>query len=161
MKHNYPQLKILNRKQKTEIETQLENQFGIKEITGIIIKRGTERLFLYQGNLTEQQIKELEKDLHIERIGIYFAKIVEKENTIRLSIEGTHILKNQITKNIFKLTKEQLEQWMKGSELNIKTGKKGFFVIKYENDFLGCGKISTEKIGNFIPKNRRLKEKNN
>jgi NOL1/NOP2/fmu family ribosome biogenesis protein len=31
---------------------------------------------------------------------------------------------------------------MKGRELNIKTGKKGFVVIKYKNDFLGTGKAS-------------------
>ena len=48
---------------------------------------------------------------------------------------------------------------MKGNELEIQTGKKGFLIIKYKNDFLGCGKASEPKITNFIPKNRRLKEK--
>jgi len=31
--------------------------------------------------------------------------------------------------------------------------------MKYKNDFLGTGKASENKIGNFIPKNRRLKHK--
>ena len=48
---------------------------------------------------------------------------------------------------------------MKGSELNLKSGMKGFVIIKYKNEFLGTGKASEEKISNFIPKNRRLKEK--
>jgi len=47
---------------------------------------------------------------------------------------------------------------MKGQDLQIKTGKRGFFVMKYKDDFLGCGKASQEKIGNFIPKSRRLKK---
>ncbi|MCH8325462.1 MAG: hypothetical protein IIB83_02685, partial [Bacteroidetes bacterium] len=67
--------------------------------------------------------------------------------------------KNQIKKNIFELNKEQAELWMKGSELNISTGKKGFLIMKYKDNFLGSGKASAEKIGNFIPKSRRLKNK--
>lgn len=37
--------------------------------------------------------------------------------------------------------------------------KKGFIIIKNNQDFLGSGKASEEKIGNFIPKSRRLREK--
>ena len=48
---------------------------------------------------------------------------------------------------------------MKGHELPIKTGKHGFLIMKHGEDFLGTGKASEEKIGNFIPKNRRLKER--
>ena len=48
---------------------------------------------------------------------------------------------------------------MLGQELNINSGKKGLLVMKHGEDFLGCGKASEEKIGNFIPKSRRLKYK--
>ena len=76
-----------------------------------------------------------------------------------MSIEGTQILKNEIKNNVFEIDENQTEEWMKGRELRIKTGKKGFLILKHKNDFLGTGKSSEEKIGNFIPKNRRLKEK--
>ena len=33
--------------------------------------------------------------------------------------------------------------------------------MKYKDNFLGTGKASENKISNFIPKNRRLKEKIN
>ncbi len=154
------QIKILNKNEKKEIENTLEEQFGIKEIPGKIVTRGKERLFLFTGNLTDKQIHELEKTTFIERIGIYFAKKEERMKDIRLSIEGTQILREQINKNIFSLNEEQAEEWMKGHELNIKTGKNDFLVMKYKDDFLGTGKASENKIGNFIPKNRRLKEKN-
>jgi len=150
-------LKILSSKEKQKIVDKLKNQFGIKDVKGIFVQRGAERLFFFQGDFTKKQIHELERTLPIERVGVYFGKIMQ--NQIRLSLEGTHILKNQITKNIFELNKEQAEQWMKGNELEIQTGKKGFLIIKYKNDFLGCGKASELKITNFIPKNRRLKEK--
>ena len=152
-------LKILNKNQKQEIVNKLKKQFGISEFKGILIKSGAEKLFLFQGDFTPRQIYYLERMIPVERIGIYFGKIQNEK--IRLSIEGVHVLKEQITKNIFELNKEQAEQWMMGQELQIKTGKKEFLIMKYENDFLGCGKASELKIGNYIPKSRRLKNKTN
>jgi len=103
-------------KQETQkILTKLHEQFGINEIPGILLRIGQERIFLYQGSLNEKEIKELEKNISIERLGIYFAKIQNDE--IRLSIEGVNILKGQIKNNIFELNKEQIEEWMKGKEL--------------------------------------------
>ena len=159
----YPsRLKIFSEKEKKEIENKVNEQFGIKEIPGMILQRGEERLFLFHGSLSEKQIYEIEQTIPVERIGVYFAKLVEEKNgktKIRLSIEGTQILSDQIIKNIFELKEEQVEDWMKGNELQISTGKKDFLAMKYKDDFLGCGKASESKISNFIPKNRRLKEK--
>lgn len=151
-------LKILNNKEKKEIENKLNAQFGIKNIPGMIVQKGKEKLFLLTTNFTSNEIRKIEQTAFIERAGIYFAKIMNDK--IRLSIEGTQILKNQITKNIYELNKEESQKWMMGQELPIQTGKKDFLVIKYKEDFLGCGKASELKIGNFIPKQRRLKIKN-
>ena len=151
------QLKILNNNEKKEIVKKLNEQFGINEISGIITRMGKERLFLFSGSFNNNEISKLEKIVNIERVGVYFAKLVPDENKIRLNIEGTQLLKDQIKKNIFELKSEQVEQWMRGQELNIKTGKKDFLVMKFGGDFLGCGKASAEKISNFIPKSRRLK----
>ena len=150
-------LKILNKQENREIELKLREQFGIDSIPGIIIRRGEERLFLFSGNMSEREIRKLEAIIPIERIGFYLAKIIRNE--IRLSIEGSQILKEQINKNVLELNQSQAEEWMKGHELPIKTGKHGFLIMKYGSDFLGTGKASEEKIGNFIPKNRRLREK--
>ena len=153
------QLKILNKNEKQEIEKKLNNQFGIENIPGIILRWGKEKLFLFSGSFNKHEIKNIEERVPIERIGVYFAKIVNNDE-IRLSIEGTQILKEQIKKNIFELNEKLSEEWMMGRELLIKTGKKGFLIMKYKDNFLGCGKASENKIGNFIPKNRRLKQKN-
>ena len=150
-------LKILNQKEKSEIEKQLNEQFGVDSIPGMIVMRGQEKIFLFSGNFDEKDIKQLEECAFIERMGVYFAKIVGDD--LRLSIEGSQILKEQINKNIFSLNPSQAEEWMKGHELPIKTGSRGFIIMKHGSDFLGTGKASEEKIGNFIPKNRRLREK--
>ena len=152
-------LKILNKNEKREIENKLRKQFGIDEVKGIIVRRGEERLFLFSGSFNERQIKKLEDLVTIERIGVYFASMFGGE--IRLSIEGSQILKEQVKQNILELNKEQAEEWMMGRELLIKTGKREFLIMKYKDDFLGTGKASEEKIGNCIPKSRRLKNKEN
>lgn len=155
-----PNLKILNNSEIDKIFQKLKNQFGIKKIPGFLLMKGKERIFLFQGEATEKEIKKLDSITDIERAGIYIGKIFEPTGEIRLSIEGTQIFKDQITKNIFEIkSQKEYETWMNGQELQIRTGLKGIIVIKYNNEFLGCGKASEEKIGNFIPKNRRLKIK--
>lgn len=151
-------LKILNEKEKKVVENKLNEQFGISEVLGKIIMRGKDKMFLFSGSFSKSQIKKLEKITVIERIGAYFAKMDERTKDIRLSIEGSQTLGSRIKKNVFEINEEQTQEWMKGRELRIKTGKKGFLILKHKNDFLGTGKASEEKIGNFIPKSRRLKD---
>ena len=152
-------LKFLNKQEKEKLVRQLNEQFGIKEIHEQIAKLGKERIILFSGEVSEKEIQILDRFARIEGVGVYFAKTDEKTDNLRLSIEGTQLLKKQITKNIFELDEKQAEEWMMGQDLNIKTGKKGFYIIKFKDDFLGTGKISENKISNFIPKSRRLKYK--
>lgn len=158
MKPQPNQLKILTEKEKKNILNQLKDQFGIKKIPGTLIKRGKERIFLYQGSFKEKEIKDLERITFVERVGVYFGK-EETNQGVRLSIEGSQILKDQITKNIIELNEDEMQTWMMGHELLKKTGINGFVIIKYEEEMLGTGKASEEKITNFIPKSRRLKDK--
>jgi len=160
-KPDFPRIKILNKSEKQKIENQLKERFGINEIPGTIITKGKERIFLFTGDLNKFPLNKFEEKIIIEKAGCYFAKTIidNGEEKIKLSIEGTHILSDQIKENIFELNDEQLQEWMEGKELNIETGKRGLLVMKYKNDFLGSGKASENKITNFVPKNRRLKEK--
>jgi NOL1/NOP2/fmu family ribosome biogenesis protein len=150
-------IQILNQKQIQESYRSLKEQFGIDKIPGRIMKLGEEKLFLFTGDATDEEIKKLENIVPVERLGVYFAKIIKED--VKLSIEGSQILKEQIKNNIFELNDEQAEKWMMGQELNLKSGKRGFVVMKYQDNFLGCGKASEEKISNFIPKMRRLKNR--
>jgi NOL1/NOP2/fmu family ribosome biogenesis protein len=150
-------IKFFNEQERVRIIKILNQQFGIKDIPFMMARLGKERIIIFSGEISEREILNIDEVAHIEGVGLYFAK--EEMDGIRLSIEGSQLLKNQITKNIFELNDKQAEQWMMGQEINIKTGKKGFFIMKFKDDFLGTGKISAEKIGNFIPKSRRLKSK--
>ena len=146
---------FLNSKEKKEIETQLQEQVGVQKLPDRIIQIGKERLRLFTGDFTEKELEKFSDITHIEGIGLYIAR--QENDGIRLSIEGTQILSSQIKKNIFELNDLQSKEWLSGADLQIKTGKKGIFIIKYQNNFLGSGKISEQKISNFIPKGRRIK----
>lgn len=150
-------LKFFNEQEKEKILRQLKQQFGISEIPWMLARLGKERIIIFSGELSGREVLNLDRVAHIEGIGLYFAK--EQMDGIRLSIEGSQLLSNQITKNIFELDEKQAEQWMMGREISIKTDKKGFFIIKYKDDFLGTGKVSENRITNFVPKARRLKSK--
>ncbi len=150
-------LKFLNETEKERLIRVLNQQFGIKKIPFQLARLGKERIMLFSGDISGREVLNIDQVAHIEGIGLYFAK--EQIDGIRLSIEGTHLLKEQITKNISELNEKQAEQWMMGQELNINTGKRGFFIIKFKDDFLGCGKASENRITNFVPKPRRLKYK--
>jgi NOL1/NOP2/fmu family ribosome biogenesis protein len=152
-------LKFYNKQEKEKLISQLNEQFGIEKIPGEIAKLGKERIILFSGDMSEKDLLKFDYLARIEGVGLYFAKIDEHTKDIRLSIEGANLLKDQITKNIFEMDEKQAEQWMMGQELNITTGKKGFFIMKFKEDVLGTGKISENKISNFVPKSRRLKYK--
>ena len=150
-------IKLLSTKEKKEILKKLNEQFGVTEIPGILIKSGQDRLFFFSGSLDELEIRNIEREIPIERLGVYFARIVD--DFPKLSIEGSQLLSSQIKKNVFELSKEQMNDWMNGRDLLFKSDMRGYYVMRYKGDFLGCGKFSAEKISNFIPKARRLKNK--
>ena len=147
-------MKPLTSTDKKKILEQLNKQFGITELPYLIIHFGKEKLRLYTGNLSKVELYYLDNEIRIENIGLYFAKI-ENEG-IRLTIDGVQLLKNQITKNILELNDKQANEWLKGNDLDIKT-ERGWKILKHKNEFLGCGKSTGEKISNFMPKERRIK----
>ena len=151
-------LHAIKGKERKEFIEKLDEQFGIKKIPGELFRRGKERIFLFSGSFDEDKIRKLEKISFVERAGVYLGKI--EEFGIRLSIEGSEILKSQISKNVIELDDKEKDTWMMGHEVLKKTGFTGFVIIKYKSDMLGTGKASAEKITNFIPKSRRLKDRN-
>ncbi len=95
--------------------------------------------------------------LTIDRVGLYIARL--KDKTIRLTIEGSQIIGPLAKKNIIEIDNKQLKSWFLGEDLDISDNGKesGFVILKNNDDFVGCGKVTSEKILNFVPKARRAK----
>lgn len=145
---------ILKSTEKQKILDQLNKQFGIKELPYLLIQFGEERLRVYSGSLSREELETLDKNIRIENAGIYAINL--RNDEIRLTLDGTQLFKNQITKNILEVNDEQAEQWLKGNDIIIEA-ERGFKILKYNNEFIGCGKSTGEKISNFVPKERRIK----
>ncbi len=156
-------MKILNNKQKKQIIKDLK-QFGIKEIKGILIKSGKEKIRLYTGDLSEKEISKISEITKLESVGLYFGKYHNQD--LRLSIDACHLLKNQITMKIINLNQSQIKDYLKGLDIEldnpkITTLEKGFYILKYNNDLWGMGKLINVNnriiIKNHLPKERRIK----
>ena len=146
-------MKPLQSSQKKKILNQLNNQYGITNLPYLLLQFGKEKIRLYSGNLSKEELLTLDKNLRIENIGLYFAK---QQEEIRLTLDGLQLLKNQITKNILEINNKHTEQWLKGNDLDIQT-LPTFKILKNNNEFIGCGKSTGQKITNFVPKERRIK----
>ena len=144
-------LKILKKKEVKNILSLLDKQFNFKDrLDYVFLQNEKGKLFIANKDVFDIDFKKI----RINSLGLYFGQL--KDNEIRLSIEGSQLIGPSSKKNILELTNKQKEEWMKGIDISY-NGKPGFVLIKYGNDFIGCGKITKDKILNFVPKERRLK----
>jgi len=77
-------------------------------------------------------------------------------------MEGSYIIGKQAKKNILEINNEQLKDWMQGKDIKLENQQlkennnlNGFIIIKYNNDFLGEGKLKESTVLNYVPKERR------
>ena len=92
--------------------------------------------------------------LKIDSLGLYMGEL--KKGQLRLSIEGSQLIGPYSDKNIIKLDKDELKEWLKGEEIPVNFEEENFVIIKHEKDYFGSGKLKNGKILNYVPKTRRL-----
>jgi len=147
-------MKTLSSSRKKKIIQQLENQFGITSLPYLFLQFGKDKIRVYSGNLSKENLNNLDKNTRIENMGLYFARI--QPDGIRLTIDGIQLVKDQITKNIMEINDNQAKDWFKGNDLDIKA-ESAFKILKNNDEFIGCGKSTGDRITNFVPKERRIK----
>ncbi len=160
---------ILDKTKKKKIIEKI-SYLGIEKIPFLLLTTGKEKIRMFSGILSNEEINELRKILPIETIGLYFGKEVGKpgQEEVRLSIDAMHVLQKQITHNMVKLSEEQKENWLAGKDLELskeeqkqaeKNKTSGFVAVMFKQDIIGTGKISQDKkvIYNYLPKERRRK----
>ncbi len=147
-------MKTLSSSRKKKIIQQLEDQFGITSLPYLFLQFGKDKIRVYSGNLSKENLNNLDKNTRIENMGLYFARI--QPDGIRLTIDGIQLVKDQITKNIMEINNNQAKDWFKGNDLDIKA-ESAFKILKNNNEFIGCGKSTGDRITNFVPKERRIK----
>lgn len=144
-------LHILNGKEVKSVKEKIREQWDCSVFPEEAYAQTTaERILLVSRDLDTIDFSTIKMD----SIGVYFCEI--KNDTLRLSIEGSQRIGPHARKNVVEVTKEEMRVWLKGQDLHKKTDCTGFVIIKYLNDYLGCGRVREEIILNFVPKTRRI-----
>jgi len=143
-------LKILNTRQIKGITKLLENQFGFKDkLDYVFIDNGKGKIYVISKDFGKIDFKKL----RINSVGMYFCQL--NESNLRLSIEGSQIVGLKAKKNVFET--KQIKEWFSGDDIDCDKKFDGFVIIKYKNDFVGCGSYTNGKIKNFVNKGRRVR----
>ena len=153
LRYNKVNSRFIKSSEKKRLLSELEEQFGIEKLPYLLLETGKEKIRGFSGTMTKEEITELGKISNVEIVGLY---LIKKEKNLRLSLDATHLLKEQISKNIIEINNVQLGDWLRGKNLDIAKDS-GIYVIKYEDDFVGCGISDGKKIINHIPKERRIR----
>ena len=140
---------------KKKIIAQLNEQFGITKLPYLLIAGGKEKIRAFSGSLSKEEIQELSHLTKIEGLGTYLIK-QEPDKPFRLSLDATHLLSKQITKNLFEINDKQLADWLRGFDIQVEAPR-ALLILKHGSDLLGCGVSNGKKIYNYIPKERRIK----
>jgi NOL1/NOP2/fmu family ribosome biogenesis protein len=122
----------------------------------MIFLTGRERLRGFTGDLDVNELYLLDRITNLEFLGMYLFK-PDENRSVRLGFDASVIFSNQTSKNVLEINELQFKEWMKGNNLDIKITK-GMYVVKFRDDFLGCGVSNGDKLINFVPKERRLRK---
>ncbi len=144
-------MKILNSREIRDIKKLIKKQWDAElKLDYAFLMNDKGKIFIINKELGDIDFSKL----HINNLGLYFGEF--KVSELRLSIEGSQMVGIFAKKNIVDIDDKNLEVWMKGEDIEIKTDNvRGFVIIKNNKDFLGCGKYKEGKVLNYVPKERR------
>jgi NOL1/NOP2/fmu family ribosome biogenesis protein len=84
--------------------------------------------------------------------GIYFGTL--ESDGLRLSIEGSFLVGKEARKGVLEVDDEDAVRWLSGEDIAAKV--RGYWIVKWGNYFLGCGKGNGLRLRNYVPKDRRV-----
>jgi NOL1/NOP2/fmu family ribosome biogenesis protein len=148
-------LRILNTREKKEINQSIEAQWGCElDKSYVFLLSNKNRLYI-----SDKDIGMIDFSvLRVDSMGAYIATVDEKG--VRLSIEGSQLLGPLAKKNVVEVDDESVRAWFKGEDLphtGVEAkGAFGFVILKNGEDFIGCGRVTERGILNFVPKARRI-----
>lgn len=146
-------IETLNKKAKKQFEEKIKERFEIILPRCLLIKGGKNKIRLFTGDFSEHELNIIKGIIRLETVGMYYSQF-DKNNEIRLAFSASNLFK--ASKNILELDEKQMKEWFKGEDLNIKFKNRGYVLLKYDDMIIGCGKATSDKIINFVPKEKRI-----
>lgn len=112
-------VQIIRGGEKKKFFAKMKEQFGIEKKSWILVKGGKGRIRAFSGSMTREEIDEMCGLIGVETLGLYVGKM---DNDLRLSLDGTHVLKNEIVKGFIELNSEKAGVWLSGKDLDFSQG---------------------------------------
>ena len=151
---------LLDKTKKKRILEKLEKDYGVSKLPHLFIKTAKNKYRIYSGSLSKEEIIELVKNVNVELIGTRLCTIDDDDVRLTFDIMNLPIIKKQINKNIFEIHDNEVENRLRGNNIEIETKHDNkFLAIKHKKDFLGIGMNQRDHIKNYVPKERRIKGK--
>ena len=144
-------LKILNTREIKDILEKVKKQWGAElDLDYAFLLSPKNKIYL-----VNKEISKIDwSRLRLNNLGLYFGTLTHGK--LRLSIEGSQMIGPEAKKNVVELNKDQARQWFNGERIFMDANSEGFVILRFGQDFLGCGKYSDNKILNYVPKARRI-----
>lgn len=131
---------------KKDIEVMQRDISQYADIKGLNIAKKNDSLFILPSTLLNFQ------NLNVLSIGTLLGNIIK--SSFKPAHTSFHSFP-QIYFNSINLDDNQIEDYLKGLEIDVEDNLKGVVVVKYKNIPLGGGKISNGKLKNYYPKDLR------
>lgn len=144
--------RILTPRERKNVVEDIGKRFGIVR-EGMWIETGREKLRLFSGNVSQEDLQELREIARIEIIGLYFAR-AEKDG-LRLSFDAPFFLNSP--KSVLEISSAEVKEWMRGNDIK-KECASGVYILMSGTDFVGCGVSDGTTVHNFVPKERRVRK---
>lgn len=135
----------------------LKDKFGIVDPGFLFLETGKQKIRAFSGSLDADAILDLSDSIRIELIGIYFARRDELTG-LRLSFDAAMLHGVKVAKGILQLEDSELELWMRGEPF-VKDLPLGIYVVKNNDDYVGCGYSTGKKLLNYVPRERQIRSK--
>lgn len=143
---------IINEEWESHVWNLLFSQFGISKLKGVrFLQSGKKRIRL----ISETASSLLTDVPYTGSTGLYVGEYSPR--AVRLTMDGAMLLGQYATKQIIQLTAEQAKEWMQGESINYENKQRGYVIVYYKEDILGCGSLSQGLLHSFVPKKRRPK----
>lgn len=148
-----PKFKIIDKK---EILDYFKREFGIKReiFENYAFLSSGKKIWMVKNESLEKIKDNLEK-INVQSIGIAIARVgkVVKPTSNFLQIFGKYAKKKTI-----ELSEKEALDYIKGLDIKKDCKEKGYVIVKFGEDILGCGLVKEGWIKNQIPKARRIKK---
>ncbi len=120
----------------------------------ILLKRGKD---IWITNKAAKSMIGIGKNLNINSLGLRALR--NAFEVPKMTTNFAVFLNDKITKNYYEMTKEQLDEFTRGSEIKINAANefKNYLILKYNKEVYGVGIINNGAIKSQVPKGRVLK----